>query len=321
MKKYLKLSLWTLLLVAALWLVWKYEAKPFIAKLKGQTINPEDVTKAEKADIEVLFQTTGTFSAKLDEKISPKPSGLLQALYVQEGDLVKKGQTLALIKPGRNEFEDYKPMPITAPVSGKVVKCPASNYGSEDISTRNLSLPRLGTYLNGIYDNADKADCLLRIVDTKVLAIPMFASEQQVLKLKKGMEAEVKMAALGNEAPSLKGEITHISSQIEKSSSEWSDNKGFLIMVEIKNQNDDIWLGAKATIKIVTEKKQDVLTIPSNALFEKEGKYYVFVYLGNEKYEKKEIEIGLTNDQKIEVTNGLKEGEEVLTSLPYGESW
>ena len=57
------------------------------------------------------------------------------------------------------------------------------------------------------------------------------------------------------------------------------------------------------------------------ALFEKGGRNYVFKYLGNNKTEKTEIEIGLTSDKNIEVTKGLAENDQVLTTLPYGESW
>jgi len=321
MKKYIKILLIIMAVIGAGVLLWIYEAKPLIAKLRGEVILPEDITKVEKGDVEVIFQTSGTMAAKQDEKVPSKPSGILQKLYVKEGDNVKKGQELALVKPGRNEFEDYKPIPIYAPAAGKVVKCPSFDYSDNDISTRNLSLPRLGTYLNGTYDNADKADCVMRIVDTRTLQIPLFASEQQVLKLKVGMPAEVKMTALGSDAPALEGKITHISSQIENAGNRWSENKGFLVIVELPNKDENVWLGAKANVKIVTDKHTDILTIPTNALFEKRGQYYVFKYLGNNKYEQAEIKIGLSSTDKVEVTEGLKEGEEVLTILPYGESW
>ena len=62
-------------------------------------------------------------------------------------------------------------------------------------------------------------------------------------------------------------------------------------------------------------------SIPANALFEKDGKNYAFKVTGKNKAEKVEIEIGLASDKNVEVTKGLAENDQVLTTLPYGESW
>ena len=108
---------------------------------------------------------------------------------------------------------------------------------------------------------------------------------------------------------------------IEKSGSRWSDSKGFLVLVELPRNKQNILLGVNANVSIVLEKKEDVLVIPAVSLFEKQGKSYVFKYLGNNKTEKVEIETGLANDTLVEVTKGLQDGEKILNTLPYGESW
>ena len=139
------------------------------------------------------------------------------------------------------------------------------------------------------------------------------------MKLKPGMPVEITIRSLGENAPKLEGKISHVSSQSE--ATDWSGSSGFLVVTEIDNSDKKILLGVTAEMKVASDKKEDVLTIPANALFEKDGKNYAFKVVGKNKTKKVEIEIGLTSDKNVEVTKGLAENDQVLTTLPYGESW
>lgn len=319
-KKHWKKFILVLILAAAVFAAWKYFAKPLIAKLKGETINPADIYTVKKGNVEVMFSASGTITAKQDFKVTSKPSGILKAIYVQEGEQVKKGQKLGLIKPGKNEFEDYKPMPIIAEAEGTVLKCVNSEDYRKSLADKDLSLPRLGTFLTGTYDNVSSATCFMRIVNMDSLLISAYVTENEVMKLKKGMPVDVKVNSLSGRSSRTKGELSYISTQIE-TTGRWGDSSGFLIITELKNPEHKILLGVTAEMSITIDKKEDVLTIPANALFEKGGKTYAFKYLGGNKTEKTEIEIGLTSDRNAEVKKGLSENDQVLTTLPYGESW
>lgn len=322
LKRIWKPFLILLIVAAAAGALWAWSIKPLIAKLKGDVILPEDIVPVEKGTVVVAFKGQGTVMAKQDLKVTSKPSGILQKIYVKEGDFVKKGQKLALLKPGRNEFEDFKPITIYAPADGTVVKCHAdSSDFDKDLSERNLSLPRLGTFLEGSYENTENATCFLRLVNTDTLVIPVYVTESQVLQLKKGMPAEIEVISLGADAEPLTGTITYVSTQIEKSGDRWSDSKGFLILVELPRGDKNILLGVNTNVSVPIQKREDVLTIPANALFEKNGKSYVFKYQGKNKAQELEITTGLASDTTVEVTQGLQEGDQVLTELPYGESW
>ncbi|MBP5430667.1 MAG: HlyD family efflux transporter periplasmic adaptor subunit [Elusimicrobiaceae bacterium] len=318
-KKHWKKLVLVLVIVGVLTAGWFYGVKPLIAKIKGAVINPEDVVTVKKDKVEVLFTGSGTVTAKQDIKVTSKPSGILKAVYVKEGDYVKKGQAVGLIKPGRNEFEDYKPMPIYTEASGTVVKCVGRGDYEKPLSDKDLSLPRLGIFLEGSYDSAENATCFLRVVNMDSLLISTYVTEAQVMKLKPGMPVEITIRSLGENAPKLEGKISHVSSQSE--ATDWSGSSGFLVVTEIDNSDKKILLGVTAEMKVAIDKKEDVLTIPANALFEKDGKNYAFKVVGKNKTKKVEIEIGLTSDKNVEVTKGLAENDQVLTTLPYGESW
>ena len=85
-KKHWKKFVFVAVLAGVLTAGWFYGVKPLIAKIKGQVINPDDIVTVKKDKVEVLFTGSGTVTAKQDVKVTSKPSGILKAVYVKEGD-------------------------------------------------------------------------------------------------------------------------------------------------------------------------------------------------------------------------------------------
>ncbi|MEW6202461.1 MAG: HlyD family efflux transporter periplasmic adaptor subunit, partial [bacterium] len=75
-----------------------------------------------------------------------------------------------------------------------------------------------------------------------------------------------------------------------------------------------------ADIGIIVAKEDDVLIVPSVAVFRINGKQFVTVVMGNGKTEQREVETGLTDGEKIEVLSGLKMGEKVQVEENVVES-
>ena len=75
---------------------------------------------------------------------------------------------------------------------------------------------------------------------------------------------------------------------------------------------EGIKTGMTADVKIITEVKEGVLTIPRNAIERKEGKTLVEVFK-NGLVEKREIEIGIHgDDDMLEIISGLNQGEKII---------
>ena len=85
-----------------------------------------------------------------------------------------------------------------------------------------------------------------------------------------------------------------------------------------ENIVQDIKPGMTANVSVITDKKPSVLTIPSRAVLNKDGKQIVRVVTNSEKgtFDEVVVETGLRGDAgKIEITNGLNEGAEVITFI------
>lgn len=74
-------------------------------------------------------------------------------------------------------------------------------------------------------------------------------------------------------------------------------------------------LGAEVDVSIILEKKDNVLLVDKEAVYEKDQKKYVTVIEGEKEIEK-QITIGLENDELAEVVTGLNESETVLRDVP-----
>ena len=55
------------------------------------------------------------------------------------------------------------------------------------------------------------------------------------------------------------------------------------------------------------------LVIPISALIEEQGIFYVYVQTGGESFEKRSIELGAKDGVRVQVLNGIIEGDRVVT--------
>ena len=79
-----------------------------------------------------------------------------------------------------------------------------------------------------------------------------------------------------------------------------------------KEEIKELKPGMTADLLIITQKKENTLKIPRRALI-KEGRKY-FVRIPQETgYQKREVKIGIQNDREVEILDGLKEKEKVIT--------
>ena len=147
---------------------------------------------------------------------------------------------------------------------------------------------------------------LFTLQNTDKVEVNVNVSKYDYDKLKEGQSAEITLAGKTYE-----GEVTgisHIATQNEKGASLISAD------VRIKNPDEDIFLGVDAKVTIHAEEADDVVVLPAEVV--NIGKTGSFCYvLENGVITKKDITTGISSDEYIEVTDGIKEGDEVIRDL------
>lgn len=96
-----------------------------------------------------------------------------------------------------------------------------------------------------------------------------------------------------------------------------STNSAFLpITFQIDNIGDLI-PGSAAEVFLKSSPIQNALVIPASALMEEQGNFFVYVQLGGESFQKREIKIGASDGEKLQVISGIEEDERVVTKGAY----
>lgn len=78
------------------------------------------------------------------------------------------------------------------------------------------------------------------------------------------------------------------------------------------DNNGAVVPGSYAEVFLITGKREGVLSVPTTALTEEQGVYYVYVKLDAHSYRKQEVTLGATDGERTEILTGLKGGENVV---------
>jgi membrane fusion protein (multidrug efflux system) len=83
--------------------------------------------------------------------------------------------------------------------------------------------------------------------------------------------------------------------------------------IEVPNPGFRLKPGMYARVRLLAERRTDVLTVPRAAIVDLEGRRGVFVADGDTA-RFKEVRTGLSDTERIEILNGLTEGTRVVTT-------
>ncbi|MBT3801955.1 MAG: efflux transporter periplasmic adaptor subunit, partial [Bacteroidetes bacterium] len=106
------------------------------------------------------------------------------------------------------------------------------------------------------------------------------------------------------------GKLLSIGRSIEKNTT--------LVPVYFEFTNpDNILPGSFASVYLKIPKQEKKLIVPIEALIETQGNYALIVQLEGELYSKRDVKIGASDGQMVEILDGLKAGEVIVTTGAY----
>lgn len=85
----------------------------------------------------------------------------------------------------------------------------------------------------------------------------------------------------------------------------------------VENTNGDLKPAGYATVEFITGIAAERLIVPSEAILRSSKGDHVIMSLGNGKFRTRDVKIGITSGGKTEIIEGLKEGEDVVTSAQF----
>ena len=252
------------------------------------TNNGSDTTvTADTSALEAELEKAGNTLAELQSRLSSQQAVAESdpsAVTAEEKEKMEITNNLSeLDQMSAQELVEAAKKGIKADFNGVITK----------VSVVEGATTALGTELFTL-QNTDKVDVNVNV------------SKYDYDKVKEGQSADITLAGKTYE-----GEVTsisHVATQNEKGASLISAD------VRIKNPDDDIFLGVDAKVTIHAEEADDVVVLPSEVV--NIGKDGSFCYvIENGVITRRDITTGISSDDYVEVTEGIKEGDEVIRDL------
>jgi membrane fusion protein, heavy metal efflux system len=248
------------------------------ANLEHVEITTEPVALGNLA---TTLKAAGRVSANANKtaKVASTLEGRLVALHVDLNDRVKRGDILALIEAPELLG---KQLELKAPIDGVIVE--RKSAAGEQV---------------------DKAKEIFTISEPTSLWVIAEIKERDIGAVKVGQKAKFSVIAYSNE--SFHGKVVRIANEVEK------ESRTLEARIEVDNGDGRLKPGMFADVEITTDVLQNVLIIPDAALQTDEDRQIIFVALDGNKYQKRAVTLGLEEEGRVQVLEGVKQGEKVVT--------
>ena len=150
---------------------------------------------------------------------------------------------------------------------------------------------------------------LLTVMDVSSLLAKTHLSQVQAQQMHVGDDAEV--TAPGVDEP-LKGKVTLISPALDPGSTTVE------VWVKVPNRSAELRAGTPVKVAIALKTIPNALVVPTAAIVtDNAGKKQVMVIAPDSTAHHREVELGISQDDKTQITKGLKAGEQVISSGAY----
>lgn len=214
-----------------------------------------------------------------------------------------KEQTYELEKQKESKYErQIANCKLFAPGDGLIVYAndPGRNFGSNSPQVEEGATVRERQKIFSLPDIGNMQ------VNAKIHEshLDKIASRMGAGKLK----AKIRVDAFADQE--LDGTVTDVAPLPDPSSFFSSDIKVYTSHIRIDNPLPGLRPGMNAEVVILVDRKEDVLTIPVQAVLEFKGKDHISVR-GPNGFTRKEITLGATNDKFIEIVGGAEAGQVV----------
>jgi multidrug efflux pump subunit AcrA (membrane-fusion protein) len=176
-------------------------------------------------------------------------AGKITRVYVETGSRVQRGSPIAAVDPSKPGMT-YVAAITAAPISGTVVSLPAQVGMTV---SQAVSLARIAGGVSG----------------GAALEIKLFVAERFISKIALNQPCEITLDAWPGET--FRGSVTEISPVVDPAS------RTMEVKINVDNPGAKLKSGMFAKVRIITEQKDNIVKIPSQALIQRFGESYVFV--------------------------------------------
>ena len=135
--------------------------------------------------------------------------------------------------------------------------------------------------------------------------------ESQIDKLSQKMKARISVDAFSDQT--FDGAVVEVAPLPDPTTFANPNVKVYTTRVKIDQPVQGLRPGMTAQVEILVAERDDVLSVPVEAIVQFDNKYHVAVKKPDGVIELREVELGLSNEKFVEVKQGIKSGDLVVT--------
>jgi multidrug efflux pump subunit AcrA (membrane-fusion protein) len=155
---------------------------------------------------------------------------------------------------------------------------------------------------------------LFHIVNLDTLWIEANVSEYDLARVRQAPGASYRLAAYPDRiVPILSGggRLIDVGAMVDP------DTRTVPIRYEVPNTEGLLRVGMFADLLVETNRKQTALSVPKEAVVDEGGEVVVYLQRGGETFERRRVEVGIRDANRVEIRTGLAAGDRVATKGAY----
>lgn len=293
---------------------------------------PVEVAVAYRGDVNAFYSGTTTLEAEHDAEVVAKVGGVVEKLFVEEGQRVKAGQVMAKLDDARLSLE-------VARAEANLAKLEQEYRRQKQLHASQLvsaeAYERLGHELNAMRTDLELARLQLayteirapfdglvaerhikignmiqqnspafRVTTYDPLIARLHVPERELNKLAPGQVAKVRVDALPNQTFS--GTVDRVSPVID------AGTGTFAVTIAISGESNSLKPGMFGRIAIVHDTRTDSVLVPRSAVVNEDAKTSVFV-VRDGVAQRQLVKTGYITNGSIEILEGIETGDAVIT--------
>lgn len=280
---------------------------------------------AHVRSVEQVETYTATLAAKTTNNIAPKMALRIERIYAEVGDMVRKGQKLAVLDQAnlvqarlqmQNDSIEFVRADELYKIGGNSKSVWDARKLAYNVSRTNyinllentvLVSPISGFVTARNYDAGDMyagGAPLYVVEEIQPVKVKVNIPETLYKNVKKGMSVDVTLDTYGDEV--FKGTVSIVSPTIDQTS------RTFPVEITLANKDLRLRPGMFARVTI-TYGTADHIVVPDMAVIKLSGAGTRFVYVVKDGVvEFKSVELGRRFDKEYELISGIEDGEEIV---------
>ena len=294
---------------------------------------PVEVADLVNGTISSNYSTTAVLEAKEEAFVVPRASGIIEEIFVEEGDYVEKGQVLAQIEPQRYHLNldrakadlvglEKELAKINKVYNKKLVSDDTYDKITAQYQSANatLSLAKLdlkeativapiagfiaerNAKVGNLTESFQRAR-MFHIVQQKELYGIVYLPEKELSRIHKEQKATLELTAFGDR---------QVSAFVERISPVIDAKTGtFKVTLRVPNESNRLKAGMFAQVELNYDTHQNATLLPRKALLTIDDKKNVFI-IKDGTAQKVAVSVGFQEGEYVEILQGLLGDEQVV---------